>query len=130
MPEVNAVVDLSHHNGNVELSRAKGAGIVGVIHKATQGTNYIDPLYATNHSQALKAGLYWGAYHFGTGGDGVSQADYFLSAVNPGDQDLVVLDFEANPEGPSMTLEESRAFITHVHEKIGRFPGLYAGHYL
>ena len=31
MPDpLNAVVDLSHHNGNVNLQQAKGAGIIGV----------------------------------------------------------------------------------------------------
>ena len=43
---------------------------------------------------------------------------------------LLVLDFEPNPSGPSMSLEEARAFNTHVFEQTGRWPGLYAGHYL
>jgi lysozyme len=29
-----------------------------------------------------------------------------------------------------MTLEEARAFVIHVNEKTGRFPGLYSGHYI
>jgi lysozyme len=29
-----------------------------------------------------------------------------------------------------MTLEEARAFVTHIHEVTGRWPGLYAGYYL
>jgi lysozyme len=130
MPQANAVVDLSHHNDVVDLARAKGNGILGVIHKATQGTTYTDGKYGTNRQQASDAGLFWGAYHFGIGGDGVAQADHFLSVVSPGSDDLIVLDFEANPQGPSMTLEEARAFVTHIHDQTGRFPGLYAGHYL
>ena len=27
-----------------------------------------------------------------------------------------------------MTLEEARAFVTHVHDKLGRWPGFYSGH--
>ena len=29
-----------------------------------------------------------------------------------------------------MTLEEARAFVTHIREKTGRFPGFYSGHYI
>jgi lysozyme len=127
---INVVIDLSHHNGNVDLVAAKAGGIEGVIHKATQGTAYSDPLYATNKQKAKNAVLLWGAYHFGTGEDGVLQADHFLNAVQPDSQTLVTLDFESNPHGASMTLEEARAFVTHVHDSIGRWPGLYGGFYL
>jgi lysozyme len=130
MAALNAVVDLSHHNGDVDLNRAKNDGIVGVIHKATQGTAYADPVYTVNRAKAEAAGLYWGAYHFGVGGDGVSQADHFLTVVQPQRSTLLVLDFEANPQGPSMTLEEARAFVTHIFEQAGRWPGFYSGHYI
>lgn len=77
---INAVVDISHHNGNVNLAQAKSDGLIGVIQKATQGRSNIDPTYKTNRK---KAGLLWGAYHFGTGSDGVKQADHFLNTVQP-----------------------------------------------
>jgi lysozyme len=41
---------------------------------------------------------------------------------------VVVLDFEDNPTGSSMTLEEARAFVVHIHDKLGRWPGFYSGH--
>lgn len=125
---INVIVDLSHHNGIVDLAKAKAAGIVGVIHKATQGTSYADPMYQSNRTKAQAAGLFWGAYHFGVGADGVEQADHFLQVVQPGPQDLLVLDFESNGQGPSMNLEEARAFVTHINETLGRFPGFYSGH--
>lgn len=130
MDIVNAVVDLSHHNGTVNFSQAQQAGIVGVIHKATQGQAGVDPTYKTNRTKATKEKLLWGAYHFGTGSDGIKQAEHFLDVVGDPGKTLLVLDFEANPTGPSMTLEEARAFVTHVKEATGRFPGLYAGHFL
>jgi len=68
------------------------------------------------------------AYHFGVGADGVEQADHFLQVVQPGPQDMLILDFESNPQGPTMTLEEARAFVTHINETLGRFPGFYSGH--
>ncbi len=126
----NVVVDLSHHNGSVDLAAAKADGIVGVIHKATQATGYIDPMYVVNRTKASNARLWWGAYHFGVGGDGVAQAEWFLKTVQPSPSDLLVLDFEANLSGPSMTLEEARAFVSRVREITGRWPGLYSGHYI
>jgi len=130
METVNAVVDLSHHNGTVNLNQAQKAGILGVIHKATQGQAGVDPTYKANRVKAAKEKLLWGAYHFGTGSDGVKQAEHFLEVVGDASKTLLVLDLEANPTGPSMTLEEARAFVTHVKDATGRFPGLYSGHFI
>src|SRR5262245_66441024 len=90
---VNVVIDVSHHNGHPDLGKARADGIRGVIQKATQGRTFVDPTYARNHEAAADVGLYWGAYHFGTGGDGVKQAAHFLEIVAPGKADLLVLDF-------------------------------------
>jgi lysozyme len=127
---LNAVVDISHHNGNVNFAKAKEAGIIGVIQKATQGQTNVDPTYKTNKTKALNAGLLWGAYHFATGSDGLKQADNFLSIVGDDPKTLLVLDFEPNLTGPSMSLEEARAFVTNVKERTGRFPGFYSGHFI
>ena len=129
-PTLNAVIDLSHHNGDPDFAGAKGDGIVGVIHKATQGLLFVDPTYSDRRITALNEDLFWGAYHFGTGSDGVQQAEHFLEVVKPTSETLLVLDFEANPQGPSMTLEEARAFVTHIQQATGRPPGLYSGHFI
>jgi len=131
MPDIlNAVVDISHHNGNVNLVKAKADGILGVIQKATQGQSGKDPKFKTNRTKANDAGLMFGAYHFATGSDGIKQAQHFLDVVETLDDTLLVLDFEPNPTGPSMNLEEARAFVLHVKEQTGRFPGLYSGHFI
>ena len=131
MPDpLNAVVDISHHNGNVDLGLAKADGIIGVIHKATQGATGVDPMYQTNRAKAAAAGLLWGAYHFATGDDAVAQAQHFLEIVGTFENTLLVLDLEANPTGSSMSLNNARAFVTQVNEVTGRFPGLYSGSYI
>jgi GH25 family lysozyme M1 (1,4-beta-N-acetylmuramidase) len=131
MPDpINVVVDISHNNGNVNLQLAKADGIIGVIHKATEGTTFVDPMYKTNRTQALNNGLLWGAYHFGTGGDGAAQAQHFLNVVGSFDNTLLVLDFEQNTGGTSMSLADARAFVTEVNEVTGRFPGFYSGSYI
>jgi lysozyme len=125
---INVVIDLSHHNERVDFAKVKADGIVGVIHKATQGLKYVDKLYAARQKAASDAGLLWGAYHFGVGGDGSDQADFFLSTVRPDRDVLLVLDYESNLTGPTMSLDQAREFVEHVAEVVGRWPGLYSGH--
>jgi lysozyme len=40
---LNVIIDISHHNGNVNLAKAKEDGILGIIQKATQGQTFNDP---------------------------------------------------------------------------------------
>jgi hypothetical protein len=80
MVQSNIVVDLSHHNGEVDLGEARDAGIVGIIHKATQGETFADAAYAGNRKKAADAGLLWGAYHFGSGGDDVKRLISFSAS--------------------------------------------------
>jgi len=127
---INVVIDLSHFNQVTSFSDIKSDGIVGVIHKATEGTSYVDSKYASRKSEALAAGLWWGAYHFATGDDATTQAKHFLSVVNPGPQDLLILDFEQNTQGSSMSLAEAEQFVTYVQGQTGRWPGLYSGSYM
>ncbi len=125
---INVVIDLSHHQETVDFGQIKGDGIVGVIHKATQGLTYVDKKYAERRDQALAEGLLWGAYHFGVGGDGSDQADFFLENAKPDKGTLIVLDYEPNLTGPTMALNQAREFVEHVDEVVGRYPGLYSGH--
>lgn len=132
MASCNVIIDLSHNNPSVDFARAQADGIVGVIHKATQGTGFADPAYATRRRAAQDAGLLWGAYHFATGGDPVTQAQFFLRVASPAPGDLVVLDFETNPANASntMSLDQARAFIDAVQNVRGVTLGLYGGSYL
>jgi lysozyme len=132
MSSCNVIIDLSHNNRNVDFQRVQADGIQGIIHKATQGSGFADPVYATRRGAAKNAGLKWGAYHFGTAADPVAQARFFLKVANLAPHDLMVLDFEPNPANPNntMTLDQARAFIRTVQEATGITPGLYGGAYL
>jgi lysozyme len=128
---INVVVDISEDERSVDFATVAGAGIVGVVHKATEGVGYADSLYAEREQQAGNAGLWWGAYHFGTGRHlGADQADYFLGKVGDAVDTLLVLDLEEDPSGPSMSLQQARDFVARIRCKTGSWPGLYAGHYL
>jgi len=126
---IDAVIDLSHHNGtNLGFAAAGGSGILGVIHKATQGLSNVDPIYQTNKAAIRAAGLLFGSYHFGDGSDGGAQAQAFLAIAAPAPHELVALDLERNPAGPSMTLDQARAFVIAIFAAIGKWPLLYSGH--
>ena len=65
MPDfLNAVVDVSHWDRDVDFQAVAGSGVLGIMQKATQGQLDIDPTYAGNRIKATQAGLLWGAYHF------------------------------------------------------------------
>jgi lysozyme len=127
---INVIVDLSHHNRVSDFQTVKNDGIAGILHKATQGVRFTDPRYASRRTRALEAGLLWGSYHFGVGGDPEGQAEHFLSTVQPMRQDLLVLDLEDNPQGATMTLDEAEDFVDFIHAETGRWPGLYSGHFI
>ncbi len=124
---LNAVIDISHHNTVASFQQGKDNGIVGVIHKATQGRTVIDAKYHARRQRALDVGLLWGAYHFGTKGNVGQQVDHFLETTTPTDTDLLVLDFEPDGVSGTMLRSEAEEFVTLVNQRIGRFPGLYSG---
>jgi GH25 family lysozyme M1 (1,4-beta-N-acetylmuramidase) len=122
---LNAVVDLSHHNTVNDFSHIKEDGIIGIIHKATQGLNFVDDKYATRKDRAIALDLLWGAYHFGIGGNPIGQAEHFLNTVKPDAKTLLAVDFETNPDGATMTLAEAEQLVDHIHQQTGRWPLLY-----
>ena len=127
MPLLNAVIDISHFQNVSSFQEVRENGIVGVIHKATEGTAFVDARYDARRPRALAAGLLWGAYHFGVRGNAQRQADHFLNIVQPGPTDLLVLDFEPNPREGTMTVADAETFVNRIANRTGRFPGLYSG---
>jgi GH25 family lysozyme M1 (1,4-beta-N-acetylmuramidase) len=120
------VVDMYHGDRLVSFARAKQAGILGIIHKASEGAGFVDPKYARRRQRARRAGLLWGAYHFGTSDDVAAQVDNFLAAAAPDAQTLVALDYEENGAA-TMSLEQARQFLIAVEGRLGRKAVLYSG---
>lgn len=121
-------VDISHHNvvaPNGFLT-AKNSGLVGVIHKATQGLGYADPMYAQRRKAATNAGLLWGAYHFNTGDPVSLQVQHFLDVAQPDAQTMMVLDYEDNRVS-NMSVSQAREFLTLLDAKLGRKAVIYGG---
>jgi lysozyme len=125
---LDAVIDISRFVTVSDFRQVRQSGILGVIHKATEGGDYADTACAARRPPAEAAGLLWGTYHFGTGQtSGARQAAFFLSMSRPGPKTLLALDLEANENNPSnsMTLEQAEAFVRAVGDATGRLPVVY-----
>ncbi|MDF3886687.1 glycoside hydrolase family 25 protein [Cupriavidus basilensis] len=158
MLDISDVIVDVYHGNDVDFTSLKAAGIVGIIHKASQGENTRDKLYRTRRDKALEMGFLWGAYHFSSAGDVQDQVKNFLKAIQWGenpDRDrttLLSLDFEpsgkvtkkdtnGNPiigaDGkpvkiplPDMTLDQANDFVTEIHTITNRWPMVYGGRLL
>jgi len=127
-PGLDAVIDLSAHNAVSDFRLVRASNILAVIHKASEGDFYADPMCAARRSQAEAAGLLWGTYHFGKGdAPGEQQAAFFLDSSRPTQGTLLALDLEANEGDPSnsMTLDQAEAFVQAVASATGRLPLVY-----
>lgn len=128
-PMLDALIDISHSTRVTDFSVVRQQGnILGIIHKATEGGDWRDPLYAVRRPQAEAAGLLWGAYHFGTHQySGAQQAAAFLDAVHPDPTTVMALDLEPNDRAPAntMTLEQAEEFVLTVYQATRRFPLIY-----
>jgi len=126
---LNAVIDISHSNSVADFGRVRAASpVLAVIHKATEGYDWVDPLYARRRAEAEAAGLLWGAYHFGTyQHSGAEQAATFLAVAQPGPQTLIALDLELNERNHANSMDLSRAeeFVRAILAATGRLPLVY-----
>jgi lysozyme len=125
---LDAVVDISAHSTVSDFRLVRASNILAVIHKASEGDFYADPLCAERRSPAEAAGLLWGTYHFGKGDSpGAQQAAFFLESSRPTQGTLLALDLEPNEGDPSnsMTLEQAEAFVQTVADATGRLPLVY-----
>lgn len=126
---LDAVIDISHFNRVGDIARARtGSNILGVIHKASEGYDWVDPLYSTRRAACEAAGLLWGAYHFGTfERPGAEQARAFLAAAQPSADTLLALDLELNDRNQANSMDIVRAenFVRTVLMATGRLPILY-----
>lgn len=96
-------IDVSAHNGNIDMEKVKKDGYEFVFIKATEGIDFKDRNFRTNYDKASKAGLKTGVYHFFRfDRDGVEQAINLMKTLGKRKPDLgIVIDVEktGNPSG-------------------------------
>ncbi len=101
--------------------------VVGVIHRATDGTR-VDTKYRSRNEIALDRGYLWGAYHLGRPGNTIRQADIFLDVVGDHPETLLILDLEATSSSSMMDIDEAVVFMNYIYEQTGKVMVVYANH--
>ena len=111
-------IDISAHNGNVDMERVAADGYEFVFIKATEGVDFKDRNFRVNYDKAEKAGLKTGIYHFFRfDRDGVEQALNLLKAVGKRRPDLgIVIDVEKAGNPDSIPKEKIQSRLTHMVE--------------
>lgn len=117
------IIDLSHHEEQaIDWDRLRADGIVAVMHKATEGTTFVDDRHETRRRAAKAAGLLWGSFHFSgeEAGTGAAQADHYLSVARAEPGDFICFDCEKHG-----TFENMEQFVRRVAERLRRYPAIY-----
>src|SRR5262245_20125003 len=116
------VIDMSHWNVVHDFDEIAAAGVVAMIHKATEGSSYVDDKYYARQNGCREAGLLFGAYHFLRPGDQKQHAKHFVDTA--GHIDL----YAADHEDPNVSLNDLKTFLNEVEKLTGKTPVLYSGH--
>ncbi|AXF51529.1 lysin A [Mycobacterium phage Constella] len=139
-------IDISNHQGEMDLNRVKAEGFDFIWCKVSEGANYRDPFWPGNRDRARAAGLILAGYHYVRTGDPAAQAKTFVEHL--GDKSIpAMLDFEdgsgnieqfwaVKAEIEKLGVQVRLSYIPDwYHERIGKpdlskVPGLIASEYV
>jgi GH25 family lysozyme M1 (1,4-beta-N-acetylmuramidase) len=121
-------IDVSHWQNTIDWTKVAAAGKVFAIIKASDSTDYVDPLYLTNRSRAQANGIWTGAYHFArpdaTPNDALAEADHFVDTVRLGSGDLIpALDLE---QSGGLSIPALQTWVTTFLEEVRARTGVRA----
>lgn len=115
----------------IDVSRWQPADITSkvdydfAIIKATEGTGYVSPACDAQYQAAKNRGKLLGVYHFASGGDARTEAEFFIANVKGYVKAaILVLDYEAGAINRGR--EWVRTWIKRVKELTGVNPLVYA----
>jgi lysozyme len=94
MYDVPICIDISHHQGFPNFDEVRRSGVLGIIHKATEGSTFVDQNRAENCSNAIASGLAVSTYFWLKPGDARPQTEFYLSIIDPVEGERVVIDYE------------------------------------
>lgn len=114
-------IDISSYQATLNLV-AVSKSIQGVIIKATEGTNYVNPYCDRHYEQAKNAGLLRGFYHFAGTDKPEAEAEYFWNnCCNYFRDGIPVLDWEGN-----QSVDWVNRFVRHLKDISGIWCWIYA----
>ena len=127
-------VDVSSYQGQIHWEELSGENISFAFIKATEGSSFVDKMFAYNFEAAQKTQLAVGAYHFFSyDSPGQTQAENFIKTVRPFDGMLppvIDLEFygdkEANPPSREYVDLQLKTMLQVLEEHYGQKPIIYA----
>ncbi|MEV0693879.1 GH25 family lysozyme [Streptomyces sp. NPDC050388] len=102
--DVSAFQDVDFPTANASFAFVKG----------TEGRSYVNPKQKEQTAHARAAGLAVGFYHFLHPGHIKEQAAHFVEDCASIEYDLLVVDWETDPNGAAATCTEKDSFIAEV----------------
>ncbi|HEY0511743.1 MAG TPA: glycoside hydrolase family 25 protein [Thermoanaerobaculia bacterium] len=120
-------IDVSKDQGTVDWPSVAAAGYVFTFIKATDGQDYVDPMFAQNWAGAEAAGLLRGAYHFFRAEDDPEvQAEWFWKNAGGAGELPLVVDVEETMEQPASTVVANLGrFLDNLQQWTARKPMIY-----
>lgn len=92
-------IDVSGWQGSINYNQVANSGIEIVYMKASEGTNFVDPYFNENYTNAKANGLKVGFYHYLTArsnSDAIAEATFFVSTISGMIPDCrLAMDFES-----------------------------------
>lgn len=92
-------IDVSGWQGNVDYSQVKNSGIEIVYMKSSEGSNFVDPYFNQNYTNAKANDLKVGFYHYvtaRTNEEAVNEAKFFVATISGKEPDCrLAMDFES-----------------------------------
>jgi lysozyme len=128
-------IDVSKFQGSIDWPEVRASGVKFAWIKATEGANYVDPMFWANWQGAKAAGLPRGAYHFAYWCRPWQEEMAWFEATVPNDPQALppVLDAEATPDSrtcrrvlePKSTVAEMQAMLEELQRHYGKRPVVY-----
>jgi lysozyme len=122
-------IDISHHQGdNIDFAQVRKSGVVAMIHKATEGSSFVDDMREDNIVNAMSAGIACCTYHWlSPGSDPKAQMDFYLDVVQPVRGERLVIDYEQD----GCTLDNLKKAVQYLLDQEMDYQiTVYSGHLL
>ena len=117
-------IDVSGWQGNIDYEEVKNSGIEIVYMKSSEGSNFVDPYFNENYTNAKANGLKVGFYHYvdaRSKQEAIDEARFFVSVISGKTPDCkLAIDFESFG---NLNVEEINVIILTFIETVERLSG-------
>ena len=122
------LVDVSRHQGKVNVAEIKDAGFCGIVARCTIGWSYLDPFYEDNQRQAKELGMIFGAYNVLWPENRNPQREAIWANQKMGNVDFFVEDIELTQGISASNIgNQARTKMLKLEELRGSKPWIYTG---